>query len=72
MSAMHDLEKYINSDAGLDVLIRVALIHYQFEAYTFSIRRLCEMGILTQNSGVQRNRTFPYSTYLDILREGTV
>jgi Fic family protein len=30
-NAMSDLEKYINSDDGLDLLIRAALIHYQFE-----------------------------------------
>ena len=30
-TAMSDLEKYINGDDQLDVLIRVALIHYQFE-----------------------------------------
>jgi Fic family protein len=29
--AMSELEKYINADDELDVLIRVALIHYQFE-----------------------------------------
>jgi Fic family protein len=29
--AISDLEKYINGDDELDVLIRVALIHYQFE-----------------------------------------
>ncbi len=29
--AISDLEKYINSSDGLDVLIRTALIHYQFE-----------------------------------------
>ncbi len=31
MEAMSDLEKYINTDDGLDTLIRAALIHYQFE-----------------------------------------
>ena len=31
VEAMSDLEKYINSDDGLDILIRSALIHYQFE-----------------------------------------
>lgn len=30
-NAMSDLEKYINEDDGLDVLIRAGLIHYQFE-----------------------------------------
>ena len=29
--AMSDLEKYINSDDSLDVLIQAALLHYQFE-----------------------------------------
>lgn len=29
--AMSDLEKYINGDDSLDVLIKAALIHYQFE-----------------------------------------
>lgn len=31
MDAMSDLEKYINTDDELDALIRIALIHYQFE-----------------------------------------
>lgn len=32
VEAMSDLEKYINTDDNLDVLIQVALIHYQFES----------------------------------------
>ena len=31
LTAMSDLEKYINSDDPLDPLIQAALIHYQFE-----------------------------------------
>lgn len=31
MTAMSDLEKYINADDELDALIQAALIHYQFE-----------------------------------------
>jgi Fic family protein len=31
IETMSDLEKYINADDNLDVLIRAALIHYQFE-----------------------------------------
>lgn len=30
-SAMDDLEEYVSSDDGLDVFIKAALIHYQFE-----------------------------------------
>ena len=32
IEAMSDLEKYMNADDDLDVLIRAALIHYQFES----------------------------------------
>lgn len=32
--SLSDLEKYINSDDNLDNLIKIALIHYQFENYT--------------------------------------
>ena len=31
VEAMSDLEKYINTDDGLNALLRAALIHYQFE-----------------------------------------
>jgi len=31
INAMSDLEKYINSDDSMDLLIQVALFHYQFE-----------------------------------------
>ena len=31
INAMSDLEKYINSDESLDLLIQAALLHYQFE-----------------------------------------
>ena len=31
INAMSDLEKYINSDDSLDMLIQAALLHYQFE-----------------------------------------
>lgn len=31
INAMFDLEKYINSDDSLDLLIQAALLHYQFE-----------------------------------------
>ena len=31
IEAMSDLEKYMNADDGLDILVQTALIHYQFE-----------------------------------------
>ena len=32
IQGMSDLEKYMNEEGGLDILIRAALIHYQFES----------------------------------------
>ncbi|GHU76485.1 hypothetical protein FACS1894188_09080 [Clostridia bacterium] len=36
-----------------------------------AVNRLCDCGILVQNGGELRRRTFSYQEYLDILREGT-
>ena len=56
----------------IEIQKTVAALDTTFKTVSDSVLRLCEMGILTQNSGEQRNRTFSYAAYLDILREGTV
>lgn len=63
---------YLEENPIIEIQKTAAALDTTFKTISDSVRRLCEMGILTQNSGEQRNRTFSYAAYLDILREGTV
>ncbi|CAA7599471.1 Fic/DOC family [Acididesulfobacillus acetoxydans] len=63
---------YLEGNPIIEIQKTAAALDTTFKTVSDSVRRLCEMGILTQNSGEQRNRTFSYAAYLDILREGTV
>jgi len=62
---------YLEGNPIIDIQKTAAALDTTFKTISDSVRRLSEMGILTQNSGEQRNRTFSYTAYLDILREGT-
>ncbi|WP_312644152.1 Fic family protein [Hydrogenoanaerobacterium sp.] len=63
---------YLEGNPIIEIQKTAVALDTTFKTVSDSVRRLCEMGILTQNSGEQRNRTFSYAAYLDILREGTV
>ncbi len=63
---------YLEENPIIDIQKTSTALAITYKTVSDSVRRLCEMGILTQNSGEQRNRTFSYAAYLDILREGTL
>jgi len=63
---------YIEEHPIIEIKKTAAALDTTFKTVSDSIRRLSEMGILVQNSGDQRNRTFSYAAYLDILRVGTI
>ena len=42
-----------------------------FNTVSAAVKRLEDAGILTQTEAANRNRTFAYEAYLDILRNGT-
>lgn len=65
------LFSYLEENPIIEIQKTANALDITFKTIADSVRRLCEMGILTQNSGEQRNRTFSYAAYLDILREGT-
>ena len=65
------LFSYLEENPIIEIQKTADSLNTTFKTISDSVRRLCEMGILTQNSGERRNRTFSYSEYLDILREGT-
>ena len=65
------LFSYLEENPIIEIQKTADALGTTFKTISDSVRRLCEMGILTQSSGDQRNRTFSYAAYLDILREGT-
>jgi len=62
---------YLEENPIIDIKKTATALNTTFKTISDSVQRLHEMGILIQNSGKQRNRTFSYADYLDILREGT-
>jgi Fic family protein len=69
-SAMQVFE-YLESNPIIEIRRTAAALDMAFNTASSAVRRLCEAGILVQHSSGQRNRTFAYAAYLDILREGT-
>lgn len=65
------LFSYLEENPIIETQKTSAALGITFKTISDSVKRLCDMGILAQSSGEQRNRTFAYTAYLDILREGT-
>ena len=65
------LFSYLEANPIIEIQKTSAALGTTFKTISDSVRRLCEIGIMQQSSGNQRNRTFAYTAYLDILREGT-
>lgn len=65
------LFSYLEKSPIIEIQKTSAALGITFKTISDSVRRLCDMNILKQSSGDQRNRTFAYTDYLDILREGT-
>jgi len=62
---------YLEENPIIEIKKTSAALGISFKTISDSVKRLCGLGILRQSSGEQRNRTFAYTAYLDILREGT-
>ena len=65
------LFSYLEANPIIEIQKTSVALGLTFKTTSDSVKRLCEMGILVQSSGDQRNRIFSYMEYLDILREGT-
>jgi len=66
------LFEYLESSPIIEIQKTSEALGITFKTVADSVRRLGEMGILSRHSGKRRNRTFAYSAYLDILRDGTL
>jgi Fic family protein len=64
------LFSYLEENPIIEIRKTADALDTTFKTIADSVRRLCDMGILTQSSGEQRNRIFSYTAYLDILRKG--
>ena len=62
---------YLEANPIIDIQKTAAALGTTFVTVSGAVKRLCDAGILAQNSGKNRGRTFAYTAYLDLLREGT-
>jgi Fic family protein len=69
-SAMQ-LFEYLEANPIIEIRRTAAALGMAFNTASSAVQRLCEAGVLVRHAGEQRNRTFAYAAYLDVLREGT-
>jgi len=62
---------YLEENPIIDIKKTADVLGITFKTTSDSVHRLCDVGILAQTSGNKRNRTFSYTEYLEILRNGT-
>ncbi|MDR0571157.1 MAG: Fic family protein [Clostridiales Family XIII bacterium] len=65
------LFEYLEQNPIIEIRKTAAALDMAFSTVSLAVNRLCEVGILVQSRGEQRNRTFSYEAYLDIFRDGT-
>lgn len=62
---------YLEANPIIDIRKTAQALDLSFNTVAAAVRRLTEAGILVQTDTANRNRSFAYDAYLDILRNGT-
>jgi Fic family protein len=62
---------YLEENPIIEIQKTADAIGATFKATNDAVRRLVDVGILVQTGGERRGRTFSYSEYLGLLKEGT-
>ena len=62
---------YLEVTPIIDIGKTAEALDITFNTASAAVKRLMEAGILVQTDNVNRNRTFAYKAYLDILKNGT-
>jgi Fic family protein len=63
--------QYLEANPIIEIRKTAEALGITFNTASSAVNRLIDTGILTQTSNANRNRTFAYEAYLDILRKGT-
>lgn len=63
--------QYLEVNPIIDIGKTAEALDITFNTASAAVKRLMEAGILVQTDNVNRNRTFAYKAYLDILKKGT-
>jgi len=67
----HRLFRYLEENPIIEIHKTAKALGTSFNTVSSAIVKLCGIGILKQTSNAQRNRTFAYTDYIDLLRNGT-
>jgi Fic family protein len=62
---------YLEANPIIEIRKTAEALDITFNTASSAVKRLATAGILVQTSNANRNRTFAYEAYLDILRKGT-
>lgn len=62
---------YLEANPIIDIGKTAQALGLSFNTVSAAVKRLEDAGILTQTGAANRNRTFAYEAYLEILRNGT-
>lgn len=62
---------YLESNPIIEIRKTAEALNISFNTVSSAVKRLVEKGILVQTSNLNRNRTFAYEAYLQILKKGT-
>jgi Fic family protein len=63
--------QYLEANPIIEIRKTAEALGITFNTTSSAVKRLVDVGVLTQTSNANRNRTFAYEAYLDILRKGT-
>lgn len=63
--------RYLESNPIIDIGQTAKHLGVAYNTVSRAVDRLIEVGILVQSTDSQRNRTFSYDAYLDVLKKGT-
>lgn len=66
------LFNYLEQNPIIELSKTASALNLSFNTVSSAVKKLMELSILDSTSNANRNRTFAYTKYLDVLRRGTI